>query len=102
MAIGGAAPSARDRMELYRMSAEKIAAFNESWNAMGWEIFRANQQLASSFFVSLWSPSGRPESFARLAAGQLDTMLGILEKGFAPIHRRATANAKRLGRRKRS
>jgi hypothetical protein len=31
------------------MSAEKLAAFNESWNAMARQAFRANQQLAMSF-----------------------------------------------------
>jgi hypothetical protein len=81
----------RDREELYRMGAEKMAAFNEAWNAMAVEAFRANQKLALSFMQSLWFPWIRPKSSARSAAR------GILGKGLAPIHRRAVANARRLG-----
>ena len=101
MALGGATPSVRDRKELYRMSSEKILAFNECWNAMALEAFKANQQLATSFMLSLWSPWALPMPSPKSASKQLDTLLDILGKGIAPIHRRAAANAKRLGRIKR-
>jgi hypothetical protein len=94
MAAAGASPSARDRAELYRMGAEKVAALNEAWNAMAVEAFRANQRLALSFMQSLWFPWVRPKSSARYGAG-------ILGKGMAPYRRRAVANARRLGRTKR-
>jgi hypothetical protein len=102
MASAGASPSARDREEFYRMGAEKITALNEAWNAMAAQAFRANQELALSFFQSLWFPWIRPKSSARSASRQLTSAgLGVLGKGMAPVRRRAVANAKRLGRTKR-
>ena len=94
MAAAGASPSARDREELYRMGAEKLMAFNEAWNAMAAEAFRANQKVAFSFMQSLWFPWVRPKSSVRHGRG-------ILGKGMAPYRRRAVANARRIGRTKR-
>ena len=96
MAAAGSSPSARDRKEFYRMSTEKIAAFNEAWTAMGFEAFRANQRLALSFMQSLWFPWVQPKRRQLSNAA-----LGILGKGMAPVRRRAVANAKRLGRARR-
>ena len=62
------------------MGTEKVAAFNEAWNSMALEAFRANQRLTVSF---------------------MQAALGIFGKGMAPVRRRAVANAKRLGRLKR-
>ena len=45
MALAGSRPSARDRREFERMSAEKVAAFYESWSAMLVEVLRANAKL---------------------------------------------------------
>jgi hypothetical protein len=99
MAIAGTSPSARDRKEFYRMGAEKIMAFNECWNAMALQAFRANQQLALSFMQSLWFPWASPQTSLRTASKQLgNAALGVAGKGMAPVHRRAVANAKRLGR----
>lgn len=80
------------------MGAEKVTALAESWNAMAMQAFWANQQLALSCMQSLWFPwLGRPS--AKAASRQLsNAALGILGKGMAPIHGRAVANAKRLGR----
>jgi hypothetical protein len=78
MWLAGPAPSRRDRAELHRMSAEKVAAFYESWNAMALEMIRANTQLTSSCLWWPWS--------------------GVFAAGLAPIRRRAVANAKRLRR----
>jgi hypothetical protein len=96
MAIAGASPSARDRKELHRMGTEKVAAFNEAWNAMAVEAFRANQRLTLSFMQSLWFPWIHPKRRRPSHAA-----LAILGKGLAPVRRRAVANAKRLGRIKR-
>ena len=99
MAISGASPSARDRKEFHRMGTEKFAAFNESWNAMAVQAFRANQQLALAFMRSLWYPwAGRRPSVRATSMRLNNAALGILGKGMAPVHRRAVANAKRLGR----
>ena len=78
MWLAGPTPSRRDRAELHRMSAEKIAAFYESWNAMTLEIIRANARLTMSCLWWPWS--------------------AVFAAGLAPIRRRAVANAKRLRR----
>jgi hypothetical protein len=99
MAIGGASPSARDRKEFHLMGAEKVAAFYESWNAMALQAFRANQRLAISFMQSFWYPwVGSKPSVRRTSKQLSNAALGILGQSMAPIHRRAVANAKRLGR----
>jgi hypothetical protein len=98
MAMAGASPSARDRNEFHRMGAEKVAAVAESWNAMAFQAFRANQQLALSCMQSFWFPWLGVRSPSRQMT---NAALGILGKGMAPIHRRAVGNARRLGRAKR-
>lgn len=75
-----------DAAEFSRMSTEKAFAFNEAWMAMAAQAFLENQRLALSF-LQPWSP--------------WNAYLGILGKGIAPYRRRAVANAKRLGRRRR-
>jgi hypothetical protein len=98
MATAGAQPSPRDRREFQRMGAEKAAAFTESWQAMALHAVQVQQALAASWLQAAWSPS----AFARLpatATAQLQSAaLGVLSKGLAPVHRKATANAKRLSR----
>ena len=102
MVIAGAAPSARDRKELHRMSTEKILAFNEAWTAMAMQAVLENQKLALSCMQSLWFPWLHSKSSARSASEKLShAMLGVLGKGMVPIRGRAVANAKRLGRAKR-
>lgn len=56
MAASGANPSARDRREFQRMDAEKIAEFGESWNAMAWQMLRANQALTPSLMRAWRNP----------------------------------------------
>ena len=77
----GAAPSARDLREFHLMGQEKTEAFLESWMAMGPRLLQA--QLAS---VTGGSQQGLSPWLATIAAGM------------KPVHRRVTANAKRLGR----
>jgi len=101
MAIGGPTLSERDRKEFNRMVAEKKTAFAEAWQAMATQTVRANQTLAASFFRSMWSPRGWGKvSVAKTAAQFQGAALGILDKGMAPVHRKAVANAKRLARTK--
>lgn len=101
MALAGASPSSRDRQELRRMGSEKVAAFNEAWNAMAVEAFRANQRLTLSFMQSLWFPWVQPKRRQSASRQLSNAALGIFGKGVAPVRRRAVANAKRLGRTKR-
>jgi hypothetical protein len=101
MAIAGPSPSKRDRREFELMVNEKSAAFFESWNAMAMQAVRANQAIALSFFRSLWSPSLWVKPSASSLAKQLQgAALGVVDKGLAPVHRKAVANAKRLARTK--
>ena len=84
------------------MGAEKAAAFGESWNAMALQMFRANQKLALSLMRSWENPrlGGWPSLAPTMQQVQSAT-LSVLSHGIAPVHRRAVANAKRLGRTKR-
>ena len=98
LALAGPTPSARDRKEFRRMGAEKAAAFAESWNAMALQALEANQTLALSFLRAFGSPA-RAGSAATAATRQVSrAALGMVQKGLAPVHRRAVANAKRLSR----
>ena len=100
MVLAGANPSARDRREFTRMGSEKSAAFVESWIAMattGW-------RMQVDFLLSLWGIGFSPwlgRGGKRAVTGVGDTQraaAAILASGLAPVHRRAVANAKRLGR----
>ena len=97
MATAGAPPSARDRREFQLMGVEKVAAFSDSVNAMTRQAVRANQTLATSMFRTFWSPWTGGNA-ARLGRDMHGAVLGVLDKGIAPIHSKATANAKRLAR----
>ena len=101
MAMAGPTLSARDRKEFTLMVAEKELAFVQAWQAMTMQAVRAHQTLAISFLRSAWSPMSRARPHAARPGAQLqDAVLGILGKGMAPVHRKAVANAKRLGRTK--
>jgi hypothetical protein len=89
MLAAGANPSARDRRELERMGTEKVLAFWESMNAMGVEMAKAQQQYALAAMRQWWSPWVSPWSAAASATK-------VLEKGLGPVHRRASANVRRL------
>jgi|SRR5262245_6564472 hypothetical protein len=94
MAAAGRLPSARDRREFSRMGWEKVAAFHESWFAMALEGWRVQQTMWWSMLTSWWTPwwaSGR-----RGGPDAARALLGIAGRGFAPVHRRAVANVRRL------
>ena len=83
------------------MVAEKNAAFIESWSAMARQAALANQAIAGSIFKSFLSVAKGKRPSASGSAVQLQrSVLGVLGKGVAPVHRKAVANAKRLGRTK--
>lgn len=84
MALAGPFPNARDRREFHGMGQEKMLAFSQSWFAMGLAMSQAMQQ---AWLAGLQGA----------AVPLLDTQ-AILAKGLAPVHRKATSNARRLGR----
>ena len=84
MALAGSSPNARDRKEFHGMGQEKMVAFWQSWFGMGWA---AVQMWQKAWLAGLMG--------ARIPA--LD-MTRIWSQGLAPVHRKATANAKRLAR----
>jgi hypothetical protein len=98
MALAGAQPSARDKREFALMSKEKQAAFQESWTAMGLQAWRVQQQMALSLWQAAWLPGAKAR--APSASQWQSALLGVLGQGLKPVHRRAVANAKRLGRSK--
>lgn len=98
MAMAGPVLSRRDRKEFQLMGAEKMAAFAASWNAMALQTISANQALATTFFTAFWSPAAWRNPTGRAAAQLHSAVLGVLGKGLAPVHRAATANARRLAR----
>jgi len=100
MAIAGQNPSDRDKKEFELMIAEKSAAFGESWTAMTTQAVRANQAMAASLFQSFWSPLKRKPTAAAVTAQVQRAAMGVLNKGIAPVHRKAVSNAKRLARTK--
>lgn len=115
MARSGPTPPTADRKELTRMTQEKFEAFGESANAVAAEIVRANLALWPSVLragrtlpSAIWMPtaragSRRSASRSALVAAAVPRIVSsaasrVLAKGLAPVHRRATANAKRLRR----
>jgi hypothetical protein len=101
MAAAGVSPGARDRDELFRMGAEKVTVFYQSWANMWWQGVRLQCELAQSLASSapsLWAGKhvfGPWPGKASTAAGAR-----VLSAGLAPVHRKAVANSKRLSRRR--
>ena len=89
MLAAGVNPSARDRREFERMGTEKVLAFWESMNVMGLEMAKAQQRYALLALRQWWSPWVSPWSVAASATK-------VLEKGLGPVHKRVSANARRL------
>jgi len=101
MANAGPTLSARDLKEFNGMVAEKHVAFAQAWQAMATHTMLASQAMVFSFARSFWSPTRARNTPAKVAAQVRGLALGVLGKGLAPVHRKATANARRLGRSKR-
>ncbi len=101
MAAAGPWPGAHDRREFHAMGAEKVAAFGESWAAILLQLWRSQWSLAVSLSSWWWSPArwvpgawpGGTQAWQQWAQGPAQA----LEQGLGPVHRRAVANAKRLG-----
>lgn len=94
MAFAGANPSARDQREFYRMGAEKVEAFYESWTAMMLQTLQINQRV----LFSMWFP-WTVQSYSKNPVEQLEqAATQILTSALKPVHKRAVSNAKRLSK----
>ena len=122
MARAGPAPNARDRREFALMGQEKIEAGAQSAQAMAAHMMTMSQPWGalvfrhllrnSAAFMSLASSRTPSQLIARQAVlgralGQSAVRMAdvsrdvtkLAHRGLKPIHARATANAKRLGKR---
>jgi hypothetical protein len=109
LATAGVFPDARDRKEFTLMGQEKLAAFSESANAMTTQFYRMNQEMALNGMRQWWGiwtkpwlafssfPPRKPTLPPPLLPSPA-TFARVVEKGLTPIHKRATRNAKRLGK----
>lgn len=99
MVMAGPLPSERDRTEFKRMVDEKHTAFAESWSAMTAQAYAANQALALTVWRTLCYPWLGGGATPGAMVTQMHTAgMGVLNKGLAPVHRTAMANARRLAR----
>ena len=98
MALAGPRLSDRDRKEFERMLHEKHAAFARAWGDMAMHSFQANQAFAASMVPFFLTPFSYTRAAALAAAHVQDATIGVLNKGLAPIHRKAILNARRLAK----
>jgi hypothetical protein len=122
MAAAGPTPNARDRVEFTRMGQEKIDAASASMRAMAVQAAGMNARLGSlllrdmvngsAAWFSLAGSRTVGQAMARqtklaqhvsksaITAATLSNATARLAKtGMAPVHARATANARRLAKR---
>jgi len=90
MAQAGHQPSARDRAEMQRMASEKMVAFGAAWWSLAFDSALAWQRWLLQVMMTpwTWTSRGLPAWPAPNA--------GMLSRALQPIHRRATANVRRL------
>ena len=118
MLAAGTRPGAADRAELSRMSNEKTQAFWESMLAMGTQVVRAQQEYTRTAVLQWWrlwttAPllGARPLLQAVTALPRASALLSsptprqreravskLADAALTPVHKRATSNARRLGR----
>jgi hypothetical protein len=92
MALAGPTPNARDRQEFVGMIVEKQAAFAQAWTAAFVQGLKWQQQIALSLMTGA-TPKQHAAKGGQAASRAFNATL-------TPIHRKATANAKRLARTK--
>ncbi len=120
MAMAGPMPSMSDRTEFKLMSSEKSEAATESVRAMSAGFVKLGMELALETNQQIWAASAATvvlsssitprQWFERQAAlvkiitkspthplRLANSATHLVQDGLAPIHERATANAKRLG-----
>lgn len=122
MAACGPLPSARDRNEFTRMGQEKLEAATESTQAIAAHLFGMNLDFGAGLFRSMVTGGAAMASLAasqnvgqfvtrhaslaetvlrssRLMSDFSNSAASLAGRSLKPIHARATANARRLGRR---
>lgn len=123
MVAGGLPPDAHTRGEYARMGIEKAIAAQQSLAAMSWQLFQMQQQWALQAMTqwmrlftvpiagtvgaqgalkSLPMLSWMPATDAALRSPAVEmqrAFVQIAQRGLAPVHRRATANLRRLRKR---
>jgi len=120
MAMAGPLPNSRDRTEFDLMHHEKVDAAKESVRAISSGLMNLSIELALETSRSIWAASSATLALgsSRTTAQWLERQMALLkiattypaqplqlahstvhlvQDGLAPIHIRATANAKRLG-----
>jgi hypothetical protein len=119
-------PSANDRREFALMGQEKIAAAAESSQALALSGVRISQQLSAIAFeqmisaatgmMTLAASRTAGQAFARQSRLMRETLSGsaaatsklsrsaaqVADRALKPVHARATANARRLGKKKKT
>jgi len=105
MAAATRDPLNGDYRELNRMVPEKVAAFSESARAASGDLHALQAEgLAQWQALSQIALSGRPPTLADMAtltarsARIMDRATRAGGKALAPVHRQATANARRLSK----
>jgi hypothetical protein len=111
MLAAGANPRTADRAEFSRMHTEKVEAFWESMFGMAAQAARANQEVARSAAMQWWRMCTTPWALAGkggmlkaatalipvpTSAQSHRAASSILAAAVKPVHKRATANARRL------
>ena len=123
MLAAGSSPNTADQREFALMGKEKVAAAVESAQAMAFALLRFNQQFAAIAFRQMFTGAAAIRSLATsrtpgqsverqtmllretmahsaVATSQLSKSAArVAHRGLQPIHSRATANSKRLGKR---
>ena len=123
MALAGLNPGAADRRENSRMVTEKVDAFSQAGEALAtgalplmagmasqamrssWDLFNAATRLAASRTLPQTMQHQRQlaDTLMRSAPGaqqSSNAAARLAHKALAPVHRKATANQKRLTTRK--
>lgn len=119
MLAAGTTPAAADRAEFSKMWIEKGQAFWESLFAMGAQMVKVNQEYARTASLQWmrlcttpwWLGAMTPKMFSPGAIARVPTLPAmptkrqrtraaaqLFDAGLGPIHKRATANARRLAR----
>jgi hypothetical protein len=96
LATAGVQPSAVDQEEFTAMGMEKLAALQESLQAMTLASLDASQKLANAYAhwsIIPWSVVPTQAAWTVLT----DTPLAVLSAGLSPVSERASDNARRLG-----
>ena len=105
MAAASRSPFTGDYAELGRMIPEKIDAFSRGasaamaeWHAVQSDLFANWQTMARAGFAGRLPSARDVEAMTARSARIMEHLSSAGAKALAPVHRAATANAKRLSR----